>query len=156
MLRRSGRLLEDFAETARFLLKKADTLLLLPHVTMPVDNDQKALEELIRRLSPEERRRTCRIPEKANAAQRKYLVSRCELLVCCRTHASIAGYSTGVPTLVAGYSVKSRGIGLDLGMERWVIPLEDSAKLPERTAELWETRNEIRILLQQRTKNLPL
>lgn len=154
MLRRSDRLLEDFAETARFLLKKADTLVLLPHVTMPMDNDQEALEELVQRLSPEERCRVCRTPEKANAAQRKYLVSRCELVVCCRTHVSIAGYSTGVPTLVSGYSVKSQGIGLDLGMDQWVIPVENSAKLPERAAELWETRNAVRISLQNRIKNL--
>lgn len=108
-----------------------------------MDDDREALEELVRRLSPEERRRICRTPENANAAQRKYLISRCELLVCCRTHASIAGYSTGVPTLVMGYSVKSQGIGLDLGMERWVIPMENSEKLSERAAELWECRSQI-------------
>lgn len=147
MLRRSDRLLDNFVEAARFLLTKADTLLLLPHVTMPADDDRKALEELARRFSPGERRRVCRIPEGANAAQRKYLISRCELLVCCRTHASIAAYSTGVPTLVVGYSVKSQGIGRDLGMERWVIPVEDSAKLLERTAELWGGRRQIQIHL---------
>ena len=114
---------------------------------MPVDDDREALEELVRRLSPEERRRICRTPENANAAQRKYLISRCELLVCCRTHASIAGYSTGVPTLVMGYSVKSRGIGRDLGVERWVLPVEKSEKLPERTAELWEYRSQIQTRL---------
>lgn len=144
MLRRSGRLLSGFAEAARLLLQKADTLLLLPHVTMPADDDREALEELVHCLSPEERGRICRTPARANAAQRKYLLSRCELLVCCRTHASIAGYASGVPTLVMSYSVKSRGIGLDLGMERWVLPVEDSEKLSARTAELWECRHQIR------------
>lgn len=144
MLRRSDRLLSDFEEAARLLLKKVDTLLLLPHVTMPADDDREALEKLVQHLLPEERSRICRAPECANAAQRKYLISRCEILVCCRTHASIAGYSTGVPTLVMGYSVKSRGIGLDLGMERWVIPIEDSEKLPQRTMELWECRRQIK------------
>lgn len=147
MLRRSDRLMDDFVETARFLLERADTLLLLPHVTMPVDDDREALEQLVQQLSPEERRRICRVPDSSNAAQRKYLISRCELLVCCRTHASIAAYSTGVPTLVVGYSIKSQGIGRDLGMERWVIPLEDSAGLPARTAELWESRHQIRARL---------
>ena len=155
LLRRSDRLLSDFVQAARFLLNKADTLLLLPHVTMPVDDDREALEKLVFHLSPEERRRLCQVPDKANAAQRKYLISRCELLVCCRTHASIAGYSSGVPTLVVGYSVKSRGIGLDLGMEQWVIPVENSVKLPGLTAKLWETRNEIRVLLQRQIKNMP-
>ena len=150
MLRRSDRLLSDFEEVARLLLKKVDTLLLLPHVTMSADDDREALEKLVRHLSPEECSRICRAPECANAAQRKYLISRCEILVCCRTHASIAGYSTGVPTLVMGYSVKSRGIGLDLGMERWVIPMEDSEKLSERAVELWKCRHQIQAHLQKK------
>jgi polysaccharide pyruvyl transferase WcaK-like protein len=35
-------------------------------------------------------------------------------VVTARTHASIAAYSTCVPTLVVGYSVKARGIARDL------------------------------------------
>lgn len=148
-LRRSESLMRNFVEAVHFLLNEADTLLLLPHVTMPVDDDQEALENLIQYLSPAEHSRICRIPEWSNAAQRKYLISLCDVLVCCRTHVSIAGYSTGVPTLVVGYSVKSQGIGLDLGMERWVIPLDDSAKLPERTAELWKSRHQIQDYLRR-------
>jgi len=150
MLRRSERLLEDFTEMARFLLQKADTLLLLPHVTMPADDDRKALEAIVQRLSNRERAKICRVLDSWNAAQRKYLISRCELLVCCRTHASIAGYSAGVPTLVVGYSVKSQGIGRDIGMEQWVLPLEQSAGLVQLTADLWTKRNGIRLLLQRR------
>lgn len=143
LLRRSDKLLDYFVDTARFLLERADALLLLPHVTMPVDDDRTALEALAARLGEEERKRLCRVPEQANAAQRKYLISRCELLVCCRTHASIAAYSTGVPALVVGYSVKSQGIGLDLGMERWVLPAERAEELLPLTSELWENRREI-------------
>lgn len=150
MLRRSGRLLDDFVKAARVLLDRVDTLVLLPHVTMPVDDDQQALNALRERLAPAERARTCTVPGGWNAAQRKYLISRCELLVCCRTHASIAGYSCGVPTLVVGYSVKSQGIGRDLGMERWVLPLERSGELPALTAALWARRDETRAALRRR------
>ena len=55
-----------------------------------------------------------------------------------------------MPTLVMGYSVKSRGIGLDLGMERWVIPMEDSEKLSERAVELWKCRHQIQAHLQKK------
>lgn len=154
VLRRSDRLLNDFAEAAHFLLEKADTLLLLPHVTMPVDDDQEALDALAQCLTPEEQLRLCRVPRNLTAAQRKYLISRCELLVCCRTHASIAGYSAGVPTLVVGYSVKSQGIGLDLEMERWVISAENSTELLERTKELWERRQLIRTCLLRKVNEL--
>lgn len=150
MLRKSGRLLEYFVQTARFLLGKADTLVLLSHVTMPVDDDGQALKALWERLSPAERVRTCAVPEEWNAAQRKYLVSRCEMLVCCRTHAAIAGYSCAVPTLAVGYSVKALGIGKDLGMERWVLPAEQGEQLPALAAALWEQRAAVRASLRGR------
>lgn len=136
-LRRSGQLLYDFAEAARWLLERADALLLIPHVTMPVDNDRDALKELEELLPVSARSRICWAADDLNAAQRKYLISRCEILLCCRTHASIAGYATGVPTLVAGYSVKSEGIGQDMGMEQWVVPCEAGPLIPQKTAELW-------------------
>ena len=43
-----------------------------------------------------------------------------------RTHATIAAYSTYVPTLVVGYSVKSRGIARDLfgTDEGYVLPVQ--------------------------------
>ena len=48
------------------------------------------------------------------------------MFVCARTHASIAAYSTCVPTIVLGYSVKARGIARDIwGEEKnYVIPVQ--------------------------------
>ena len=48
-------------------------------------------------------------------------------LVTARTHASIAAYSTAVPTLVIGYSVKARGIARDLfgAEEGHLIPVQE-------------------------------
>ena len=152
ILRRGGALLDCFVETVRFLLKSVDALLLVPHVTISVDDDREALKALEQRLTPQEHARLCWAPDGASAAQRKYLISRCKVLVCCRTHASIAGYSSAVPTLVVGYSVKAQGIGSDLGMERWVIPVEDGELLPQRTGELWEARDELHALLRRQVQ----
>lgn len=49
-----------------------------------------------------------------NACEVKGYISRLKLLITARTHASIAAYSTCVPTLVIGYSIKARGIARDL------------------------------------------
>jgi len=135
-LRRSAGLMDAFAETVRLLLNCGDAILFLPHVIMPMDDDRMALRELESRLSPEDQAHICWAPPDANAAQLKYLISQCSMLVCCRTHASIAGYSTGVPTLVIGYSVKSKGIGLDMGMEYWVLPLEKCEQISGLAMEL--------------------
>lgn len=144
VLRQSPGLLEHVAAAARVLLERVESLLLLPHVTMPMDDDREALEALAARLPIGLRGRLCRPAGPLNAAQAKHLISQCVLLVCSRTHASIAGYSSFVPTLVAGYSVKSQGIGRDLGMERWVIPLGKAAGLPEAAAALWAERETVK------------
>ena len=54
------------------------------------------------------------LPDCLNAMQYKGYVKRLSGLVAARTHVSIAAYSTFVPTLVIGYSVKARGIARDL------------------------------------------
>ncbi len=57
----------------------------------------------------------------------KYIISNCRFFVGARTHTTIAAYSTGVPTLVVGYSIKSRGIAKDLfGTDKgYVVPYTD-------------------------------
>ena len=159
VLRRQDGLMAHFLQTAHQLLQHTQALLLLPHVTMPSDNDQAALTALMEQLTPEEQLRVCRPNTPLNAAQLKYLIAQCELLVCTRTHASIAGYSSGVPTLVVGYSVKSLGIARDLHMENWVLPLEESQALTEKVKCLWQNRQAIRNILtaqnQQRGDGFP-
>ena len=58
--------------------------------------------------------------------QLKGYILRCRFFIGARTHATIAAYSTGVPTLVLGYSVKSRGIAKDIfGTDKgYVLPIE--------------------------------
>ena len=64
--------------------------------------------------------------EDHNCEELKGYISRCRFMVTARTHASIAAYSTCVPTLVVGYSVKARGIAKDLfGTDKnYVIPVQ--------------------------------
>ena len=47
-------------------------------------------------------------------------------MIAARTHASIAAYSTCVPTLVLGYSVKSLGIATDIfgTADNYVLPVD--------------------------------
>lgn len=149
VLRRTEGLMDYFVQTAHQLLQNGQDLLFLPHVIMSADDDRVALSALKERLSPEEQKRICCLHGSLNAAQLKYLISKCEMLICSRTHASIAGYSSCVPTLVMGYSVKSVGIGQDLNMKNWVIPLEESAELPKKAMQLWNERAKVREILNR-------
>ena len=59
-------------------------------------------------------RRVRLAPAHLNAAQLKHLISRCRYFIGARTHATIAAFSTGVPTVSIAYSVKAKGINRSL------------------------------------------
>lgn len=95
--------------------------------------------------------------ENYNAAQKKYVISQCRMFIGARTHSTIAAYSSKVPTLVIGYSIKSIGIATDLlGTDKNnVIPvsaLKDEQSLAKATEFFIKRENEIRTLL---VKNVP-
>ncbi len=96
---------------------------LIPHVLMPMDNDLEILEKIYNGI--ENKKRICFVNKNISAAEYKYIISNCRLGVFARTHASIAAYSTCVPSMAIGYSVKSKGIAKDLGLEDFVLPIEE-------------------------------
>lgn len=64
------------------------------------------------------------MPPLLNACQLKHVLAHCRFFIGARTHATIAALSTGVPTLSISYSIKARGINLDLfGHEKYVLPV---------------------------------
>jgi len=66
------------------------------------------------------------LQEMYSAAQLKGFIARCRAFIGARTHATIAAYSSLVPTLVLGYSVKSVNIALDLfgTTDGFVVPID--------------------------------
>ena len=96
---------------------------LIPHVVWSHNDDRKPLGHLYNLFK--DSGRVCMI-EDHNCEELKGYISRCRFMVTARTHASIAAYSTCVPTLVVGYSVKARGIAKDLfGTDKnYVIPVQ--------------------------------
>jgi len=107
--------LEAFVSLVRHILDTSDcAVALIPHVFWKHDSDLDALGAIKARFAGEPR--VFMLPDAAQltAMQLKGYISRLSALVTARTHASVAAYSTGVPTLVIGYSVKARGIARDL------------------------------------------
>ena len=90
-----------------------DKIVLIPHVRISFTDDMDELKRIYNKYS--HTKRVLLIDDKSlNARQLKYIISKCKMLVGARTHATIAAYSTCVPTLAIGYSVKARGIARDL------------------------------------------
>ena len=116
--------LSGFYALVQHILDTTDsTIALIPHVVKAKSSDFDVLKPLFERF--ENTGRVILVPDQ-NCMQLKYIISQCRLFIGARTHATIAAYSTFVPTLVIGYSVKSRGIATDLfGTDNnYVIPIQ--------------------------------
>lgn len=100
------------------------TVALIPHVVKEGNSDLEILEPIYQRFKITNR--VILVPDQ-NCMRLKYIISKCRLFIGSRTHATIAAYSTYVPTLVIGYSIKSRGIATDLfGTDKgYVIPVQE-------------------------------
>ena len=78
----------------------------------------------------------------------KGYIAACDLFIGARTHATIAAYSSHVPTLVVGYSVKARGIAQDLfgTFENYVLPVQELEEKEDLSkAFRWLEQNQTQI-----------
>lgn len=119
-----GMALQNYVNLVRYIVDETDMqVALIPHVVWSHNDDRKPLTQLYDMFKD-----TGRVVmiEDHNAMELKGYIARCRFMVVARTHASIAAYSTQVPTLVVGYSVKARGIAKDIfGTEdNYVIPVQ--------------------------------
>lgn len=140
-------ILSAYRRLIECILETTDcSVALIPHVVMPDNDDREVLRKFF-----EEYRHTGRILllEDHNCEELKGYIARCRFFIGARTHATIAAYSTCVPTLVAGYSVKSRGIARDIfGTEEgYVVPVQgltSERELADAFRKLWQREDEIR------------
>lgn len=129
-----------------------DRIMLIPHVRLSFSDDMDELRPIYEKYKSSGRVLLVD-DDSLNARQLKYMISKCKTFVGARTHAIIAAYSTGVPTLSIGYSVKARGIARDLfGSEESItISIKDiggSNKLVTAYKGIYERQNELREMLQ--------
>lgn len=96
---------------------------LIPHVVWARNDDRKPLNELYETFQSSGR--VIKI-EDCSCEELKGYIARCRMFIGARTHATIAAYSSLVPTLVVGYSVKAKGIAKDLfgSYENYVLPVQ--------------------------------
>lgn len=121
----SNMILGNYEELMKYILEKTDmNICLIPHVVWEYNNDLEPIQFLYDKFK--DTNRVCKLND-CNCMELKGYISRCRFFVGARTHATIAAYSTGVPTLVVGYSAKSRGIARDLfgTEENYVLPVQE-------------------------------
>lgn len=134
-----------YEKIIQYLLKNTDVnILLIPHVVKKGNDDRDAIKKLMESVNSYR----VFILDDMSASKLKYVISQCSFFVGARTHSTIAAYSTCVPTLVVGYSIKARGIAKDIfGTDKdYVIDvrdIEDSQKLLDSFKTLYLKKTEI-------------
>lgn len=121
---RKGITFENYHKLIQYILDNTDySVALIPHVVSPGNDDREAMQPLLYEYRSTER---VFMIEDCNCEQLKGYIARCKLFIGARTHATIAAYSTCVPTLVIGYSTKATGIARDLfgTDENYVLPVQ--------------------------------
>lgn len=147
-----GITLENYRNLIDYILENTDChIALIPHVMWKYNDDRLTAIELYNGYQGNER---VVLFDDMPTQKIKYVISKCRIFIGARTHATIAAYSSCVPTLVVGYSVKARGIARDLfgTEENYVLPVQNLAEPKELTnAFSWmiEHESEIREKLQK-------
>ena len=90
-------------------------VLLIPHVMWEKQNDKVVCENIYNTYKKSQRVFLLN-SDSYNYCQIRYIISNCEIFIGGRTHSVISAYSTCVPAIALGYSIKSTGIANDVGM----------------------------------------
>lgn len=141
-----GITLNNYQKLINYIINYTDMeVLLIPHVVWDESDDRKPLRKLYSMYKNSTR---VHLVEDQDCMKLKEIISCCRFFIGARTHSTIAAYSTGVPTIVVGYSVKAKGIAIDLfgTDENFVLPVQTISSSDELLASFkWVVAHEIDI-----------
>ena len=142
-----GITIENYIELIKHILENTDmNVALIPHVIWEDNNDDRKPSKFLYDKFKDTNRVV--LIEDDNCEVLKGYISRCRFFIGARTHATIAAYSTCVPTLVVGYSIKAKGIAKDLfGTEKhYVKPVQELKNIDDILESFrWIYNNEYKI-----------
>lgn len=140
----NGMVKKNYEKLIEHIIHTTDMqIILIPHVTWDHNNDRKPIVYLYNKYK--DTGRVIMLEKEYNCMQLKGFISRCRMFIGARTHATIAAYSTCVPTLVVGYSIKAKGIAKDLfgDYENYVVSAQNLNESDELIMAFeWMKKNE--------------
>ena len=144
-------IVQNYKRLIQYIIDTTDyNIAFIPHVVKEKNDDRVILMKLYQEFKNFNR---AVLIEDCNCEELKGYIARCRMFIGARTHATIAAYSTCVPTLVVGYSVKAIGIARELfdTDENYVIPVqkfESDDDLVKAFRWLQNKESEIRVYLK--------
>ena len=151
----SGITMECYEALIQYIIENTGfQIALIPHVVWARNDDRKPIHTLYEKFKD-----TGRVVEIGDGTceELKGYISRCRLFVGARTHATIAAYSSCVPTLVVGYSVKARGIARDLfgQEEHYVLPVQSLRNRDDLVKEFQWLSSQEKEIREKLEKKMP-
>lgn len=141
--------LKNYWKLLDYILEETDyAIAMIPHVVWNGGDDRVVIEKIVEKYKGNNR---IFIVQDASCEVLKGYIAKCRFFVGARTHTTIAAYSSNIPTLVVGYSVKAKGIAKDLfgTEEHLVLPVQDmEAEEQLVSAFQWIEKNESTITKQ--------
>lgn len=120
------KVVESIYALVDYILGKTEmNIVLIPHVRIFNGDDMEMLQPIFERYN--DTGRVLLLDDYSlSCRQLKGYISACRFFIGARTHSIIAAYSTCVPALALGYSVKAKGIARDIfgNEENLVLPVQ--------------------------------
>lgn len=114
--------------------------------------DLKAGRELYREIS--NRGDVVLLEDDLSPADLRRVYARCRILIGTRMHANILAMGAGTPVVAIAYQPKTAGIMAVMGLDDWVLSIEDVSELVARTHDLWIHADDVREVLPGKVKAL--
>ena len=93
------------------------------------------------------------VDKSLNAAEMKWIIAHASCNIACRTHSTIASFSTSVPTISLGYSIKSKGLNLQMyGHEDFLVYKTEitAERIVEAYRRIMQNEEKVRQSLKER------
>ncbi len=109
---------ENVINLCRYCQENGMDVCLIPHVFWREQDDRETMKAILPKLGNNVHYLDC---TQYSYLQIRYIISKCKYFIGGRTHSVISAYSTRVPCIALGYSVKSKGIAQDIGMPDYTV-----------------------------------
>jgi polysaccharide pyruvyl transferase WcaK-like protein len=149
----SDLILKNFENLIQYLISETDfQIALIPHVVVHGNDDREIMLPFFEKFKLTKRLIWI---DDFSCSDLKGFISNCRFFLGARTHATIAAYSTEVPTIAIGYSMKAKGIAKDIfgSFENYVCPVQNFENENELIRSFnWLVENEE--LIKQHYRNV--
>lgn len=122
----------------RYILRSTSHhIVLIPHVLWDNQDDRRVCEYIRRSVNDDSKVHVIDI-KGLNYCEIRYMISKCKFFMGARTHSMISAYSTCVPSIAFGYSVKAKGIAKDIGINDLLVVDYKAVNCEDKLIEAYE------------------